>query len=283
MPAFILSVPPQPAVSSRGGEKLFCAWTGSATCAQPCSNFTGRRLRVACPPRRVRTTPKAILGGGGFLGVGAGEVVVILGVGWLLLGPEKLYALARDSGRVLGELRRSALEARETFTDALDIEMLESELKKKNEETSTPDEDTIAKDNVTTDDEAITSVEDEVLGPDPLAVETQPPDAPVEKMADLLRRDAPVSQPAAGDIEANATFLDQLRRVSNPAQVAPSEAGDVPDLGMEGVSEEELEVERLERQYIEARRRLEERQKEQAAAAEGSNRETSPEKEGETN
>ena len=42
-------------------------------------------------------------GGGGFLGVGAPEMVVIGAVAWALLGPKELYKLAKQAGEFLGE------------------------------------------------------------------------------------------------------------------------------------------------------------------------------------
>lgn len=61
--------------------------------------------------------------GGGFMGVGASEMVVIIAVGWLVLGPQKLFALSRDIGRLVGDLRKSADEARASFTSALEVDM----------------------------------------------------------------------------------------------------------------------------------------------------------------
>jgi Sec-independent protein translocase protein TatA len=60
--------------------------------------------------------------GGGFLGVGPSEAAVILLVGWFVLGPQKLLTLSRDVGRIVGDLRRAADDAKNTFTEALEIE-----------------------------------------------------------------------------------------------------------------------------------------------------------------
>jgi Tat protein translocase TatB subunit len=60
--------------------------------------------------------------GGGFLGVGTSELVVIVVVAWLVLGPKRLYQLARDIGKISGEIKNVAEEARQTFQQAIDIE-----------------------------------------------------------------------------------------------------------------------------------------------------------------
>jgi len=60
--------------------------------------------------------------GGGFLGVGTSELVVIGIVAWLVLGPKRLYQLARDIGKISGEIKSVAEEARQTFQQAIDVE-----------------------------------------------------------------------------------------------------------------------------------------------------------------
>jgi len=62
--------------------------------------------------------------GGGFLGVGPAEVFVIVAVGWLVLGPQRLFAVARDAGKVLGQVRKTADDAKNSFSDALGAESL---------------------------------------------------------------------------------------------------------------------------------------------------------------
>ncbi|MEX2046741.1 MAG: twin-arginine translocase TatA/TatE family subunit [Chloroflexota bacterium] len=52
------------------------------------------------------------------LGVGASEVLVILVIALLILGPERLPRVARDVGRVVGDLRRTSDEFREEFLQA---------------------------------------------------------------------------------------------------------------------------------------------------------------------
>ena len=51
-------------------------------------------------------------------GVGPEELMLILIVALLVLGPERLPRIARDVGRVVGELRRTSDEFREEFLNA---------------------------------------------------------------------------------------------------------------------------------------------------------------------
>ena len=51
-------------------------------------------------------------------GVGPEELMLILIVALLVLGPERLPRMARDVGRVVGELRRTSDEFREEFLNA---------------------------------------------------------------------------------------------------------------------------------------------------------------------
>jgi Tat protein translocase TatB subunit len=64
--------------------------------------------------------------GGGFLGVGTSELIVIGAVAWLVLGPKRLLQLARDIGKISGEIKNVADEARQTFQQAIDVENLET-------------------------------------------------------------------------------------------------------------------------------------------------------------
>jgi len=52
------------------------------------------------------------------LGIGAEELVLVLIVALLVLGPERLPRMARDVGRVVGDLRRTSDEFREEFLQA---------------------------------------------------------------------------------------------------------------------------------------------------------------------
>eukprot|EP00308_Calcidiscus_leptoporus_P025466 CAMPEP_0119355732 /NCGR_PEP_ID=MMETSP1334-20130426/4531_1 /TAXON_ID=127549 /ORGANISM="Calcidiscus leptoporus, Strain RCC1130" /LENGTH=315 /DNA_ID=CAMNT_0007369635 /DNA_START=9 /DNA_END=956 /DNA_ORIENTATION=+ len=88
------------------------------------------RVRVQ-HARRQRAAPPAMFGGpsGGFLNLGAPEVIVIGAVAWALLGPKELYRLAREAGSFLGEWQQLGRQAQSTFTDALEREMAEDAAK----------------------------------------------------------------------------------------------------------------------------------------------------------
>jgi sec-independent protein translocase protein TatB len=71
------------------------------------------------------------------LGIGAEEVVLILIVALLVLGPERLPRVARDVGRVVGDLRRTSDEFREEFLQA-DKFLQAEKLLERQASTSTP-------------------------------------------------------------------------------------------------------------------------------------------------
>ena len=52
------------------------------------------------------------------LGIGAEELILVLIVALLVLGPERLPRVARDVGRVVGDLRKTSDEFREEFLQA---------------------------------------------------------------------------------------------------------------------------------------------------------------------
>jgi Tat protein translocase TatB subunit len=52
------------------------------------------------------------------LGVGAEELVLLLIVALFVLGPERMPKVARDIGRVVGDLRRTSDELRQEFLNA---------------------------------------------------------------------------------------------------------------------------------------------------------------------
>lgn len=51
-------------------------------------------------------------------GVGPEELMVILVLALLVLGPERLPKVARDLGKIVGELRRTSDELRDEFLNA---------------------------------------------------------------------------------------------------------------------------------------------------------------------
>ena len=52
------------------------------------------------------------------LGIGAEELVLVLIIALFVLGPERMPKMARDIGRVVGDLRRTSDELREEFMNA---------------------------------------------------------------------------------------------------------------------------------------------------------------------
>lgn len=73
-------------------------------------------------------------GGGSFLNLGTPEMIVIGACAWALLGPKELYRLSAEAGKFLGEWQQLGLQAKNTFTDALESEMREDEEVKRQEE-----------------------------------------------------------------------------------------------------------------------------------------------------
>ncbi|TMC79507.1 MAG: twin-arginine translocase subunit TatB [Chloroflexi bacterium] len=51
-------------------------------------------------------------------GIGTGELLLLLIIALIVLGPERMPRMARDIGRVVGELRRTSDELRDEFMNA---------------------------------------------------------------------------------------------------------------------------------------------------------------------
>lgn len=73
-------------------------------------------------------------GGGSFLNLGTPEMIVIGACAWALLGPKELYRIAQEAGKFLGEWQSLGLQAKNTFTDALESELRADEEAKREEE-----------------------------------------------------------------------------------------------------------------------------------------------------
>ena len=90
--------------------------------ARPASR---RRPGVAAPARPPRRTGPLAFYQGGVLGVGTPEVLVVAAVGYFLLGPEELFKLSKEIGKVVAQVRTyvtdSAAEWQSTFNDELDF------------------------------------------------------------------------------------------------------------------------------------------------------------------
>ena len=51
-------------------------------------------------------------------GIGTGELLLLLVIALIVLGPERMPKVARDLGRMVGDLRRTSEELREEFMNA---------------------------------------------------------------------------------------------------------------------------------------------------------------------
>lgn len=122
-------------------------------CLSPVDSFVARGHGAPLPARRdsAASSQAATLktrhgdaqmfgpGGGSFLNLGTPEMIVIGAAAWALLGPKELYRLAAEAGKFLGEWQTLGLQAKATFTDALESELREDEeAKRKEEEAAMP-------------------------------------------------------------------------------------------------------------------------------------------------
>ncbi len=72
-------------------------------------------------------------------GVGIPEILIILVIALLVLGPQKLPELAKALGRAMGEFKRATRDLRETMDlDNLDVTVSSSKEKDKKEEEEKP-------------------------------------------------------------------------------------------------------------------------------------------------
>jgi Sec-independent protein translocase protein TatA len=262
---------------------------------RPRSGWLGEHVKQV-----IRSSHRArwmsFIGGGGILGVGPSEMAVIMAVGWFVLGPTKLFSLSREVGTVLGNLRRSADEARSTFTDAMEMEVaaeqakkLEAECGKEGADVDGKEDtegeaaspvDTYSGDAVNSEQSKVNADDDEEVpdslrevalasarGPAPLGdldvpARTMGPSKFSENgFGGLEARD---EESSSEDIFSRKRFLDQLQRSSDPAQI--------PDLDLDAddveAAEEDVEVARLEYELAKARLAAK-RKREQALARNG--------------
>ncbi len=59
----------------------------------------------------------------GFMGIGTGELIVILAITALVVGPDKMVKWARDAGRLIAKLRQETESIRGEFAEALDVDV----------------------------------------------------------------------------------------------------------------------------------------------------------------
>jgi len=77
--------------------------------------------------QRKKTQVKMVLGNG-ILGVGAPEVMVVCAVGYFLLGPEDLYKLSKEIGRLVAQARRTLAESAAEWQSTMDAQFELKEL-----------------------------------------------------------------------------------------------------------------------------------------------------------
>jgi len=80
--------------------------------------------RPTCAPRQRYNAPLMFYQGG-VLGVGTPEVLVIAAVGYFLLGPEELYRLSKEIGKVVGQAREYVTKSAAEWQATLDGETFE--------------------------------------------------------------------------------------------------------------------------------------------------------------
>jgi Tat protein translocase TatB subunit len=168
-------------------------WLGNKPVVQSlCKKHCRKCHRRSCNPLVA-----VFDGGGGIFGVGTSELVVIGIVAWVVLGPKRLYALSKDLGRIFGELRQSAEQAKTTLVAALESELEESDTNNTNKPL------TNHKENVDEHHELETKLQDKVQWDD----ESVPPQK-VESSS--VRRETVDTD--------RKVFLEQLERLnsSNP-------------------------------------------------------------------
>jgi len=230
--------------------------------------------------------------GGGFLGVGSMEVAVILVVGWVVLGPKELIKLTREVGKIFGSLRGIATNARNSLQSIVEADSLTEEFNKVVQSVTdplTPDENreemrskakgaekTLSSSN--TEDltksgaqkKSATSAEatlPSTTSAKPLAEEKNNKNTE-EKLAKENNPDeeklAEDEKLAEENLAARSRFEEQMRRMNDPNQVAPSEVRSDELLSTNGDNDSEgdlelrgdLELEELERRYAIRRKQI---------------------------
>ncbi|KAJ8613346.1 hypothetical protein CTAYLR_002240 [Chrysophaeum taylorii] len=90
------------------------------------------RLPGSSVPRRrpaAVTTPKMSMMGGGILGVGTPELLVVCAAGYFLLGPQELYKLAREIGKLVSNARAAVIASAAEWQSTMDQQLDLSELR----------------------------------------------------------------------------------------------------------------------------------------------------------
>lgn len=61
-----------------------------------------------------------LLSGGGILGVGTPEIIVVCAVGYFLLGPSELYKLAKEIGKLVAQARQALADSAAEWQNTMD-------------------------------------------------------------------------------------------------------------------------------------------------------------------
>eukprot|EP00188_Purpureofilum_apyrenoidigerum_P002711 Plantae.Rhodophyta-Purpureofilum_apyrenoidigerum.ctg27765.p1 GENE.Plantae.Rhodophyta-Purpureofilum_apyrenoidigerum.ctg27765~~Plantae.Rhodophyta-Purpureofilum_apyrenoidigerum.ctg27765.p1 ORF type:complete len:303 (-),score=83.78 Plantae.Rhodophyta-Purpureofilum_apyrenoidigerum.ctg27765:503-1384(-) len=244
------------------------------------SRSLSRGVGALAPRRPVRVSTRRSrvsmsFAGGGFLGVGPAEVIVVVIVGWFVLGPKELLKVSRELGLFLGSLRQQADSAKKTLTEALEVENLADEYNKTidafrsgYEGRTLPDEEPPAETDekakkgstkVSSEESNGTATEDaesdelseqfaeskKVLNIE-MKKEAQDFDKEMHAQTDQLAKDL---QSVDDDVDLAAQkFRDQLNRVNDVVQAPPSITqgnGKVEDLSIDADDVHQVELEYL--------------------------------------
>lgn len=187
------------------------------------SSLHGISLPITIRASTMNRRPTMVFGGGGFLGVGAPEVLVIIAVGWFVLGPKQLIQLSRDIGQIIGELRKTTSAARDSFTDAIETDIAIKEARK----IATPVEGPALPDQ---DRPVLETDEELMMKNDVIQAATQQAQQQAEQQQGPTR---------AGD-----KFMEQLKRVADPDQTSIL-TPNIPDLELSDEDEIIMLEERL--------------------------------------
>lgn len=198
--------------------------------------------------------------GGGFLNLGAPEVLVVGAVAYALIGPKELYKLARQAGEFLGEWQQLGQQAQSTFKDALEQELAD-------DDASAAGSSSIAdrlRDEANAFTDTIRDSLDEVRGATtkpspgdiPETLSAPPPDA-LEAPDELLQQ----LRAEMGDPEANrANFAEQISGDRNARVLAEDRLGSAEESLLDtqiAEAENQLAILRTEQEVLAMRRKQE--------------------------
>jgi sec-independent protein translocase protein TatB len=118
-------------------------------------------------------------------GIGMPEMLLILAIALIVIGPKKLPDLAKSLGRALGEFKRATSDLKETLEIDADL----SDVKKAFDDMNQDVRDTVA--------EGVKEAEED--SPTPSGEENPTPDQPLQEQetADLFSPDTPAEAPVA--------------------------------------------------------------------------------------